>query len=336
MLRLPVFTFLTPRTVDEAIRMMAGEGGDASFVAGGTDLFPNMKRRQQTPRTVISVLGLSGLRAVRGNATEGLTIGAGVLLSDLCADPLVEATFPIITRTARLISTPLLRNMSTIGGNLLIDTRCDYYDQTYEWRKSIRFCLKKDGETCWVAPGGRSCWAVQSSDLAPVMVALEARLRLAGPRGDRWLAAADLYAPDGIQFLRKAPGELLIEIFLPPARNLRATYHKLRRRGAFDFPVLGVAAAVALSADGTVARGRLVLGGVAPAPLLVPDAEAALAGRRLDADRIAEAAEASYRVARPLDNTDFMMGWRKQMVRPFTVRALQELAAGAADVQCGY
>lgn len=335
MLRLPVFTFRTPRTIDEAIGMMADEGGDASFVAGGTDLFPNMKRRQQTPRTVISVLGLSELRAVRGNATEGLTIGAGVLLSDLCADPLVAATFPIITRTARLISTPLLRNMSTIGGNLLIDTRCDYYDQTYEWRKSIHFCLKKDGETCWVAPGSPSCWAVQSSDLAPVMVALDARLRLAGPGGDRWLAAADLYAPDGIRFLRKAPGELLIEIFLPSARNLRATYHKLRRRGAFDFPVLGVAAAVALSADGTVARGRLVLGGIAPAPLLVPDAEAALVGRRLDADRITEATEASYRVARPLDNTDFMMGWRKQMVRPFTARALQELATGAADVRCG-
>ena len=335
MLRLPVFTFLTPKTIDEAIGMMVDAGGDASFVAGGTDLFPNMKRRQQTPRTVISVLSLPELRAVRGNATEGLTLGAGVLLSDLCADPLVTATFPVVARTARLISTPLLRNMSTIGGNLLIDTRCDYYDQTYEWRKSIHFCLKKDGDTCWVAPGSSTCWAVQSSDLAPVMVALDARFRLAGPGGERWIAAADVYAPDGIQFLRKAPGELLIEIFLPPARNLRATYHKLRRRGAVDFPVLGVAAALALADDGTVVRGRIVLGGVGPAPLVVEDAAAALAGRRLDADRIAGAAEVSYLAARPLDNTDFVMGWRKQMVRPFTTRALQELAAGAADVRCG-
>jgi 4-hydroxybenzoyl-CoA reductase subunit beta len=272
---------------------------------------------------------------VRGSATEGLTVGAGVLLSDVCADPLVTATFPVVARSARLVSTPVLRNTSTIGGNLLIDTRCNYYDQTYEWRKSIRFCLKKDGDTCWVAPGGASCWAVQSSDLAPVMVALDARLRFVGPGTDRWLAAADLYAPDGIQFLRKAPGELLTEIFLPPAHNLRAAYHKLRRRGGIDFPVLGVAAAAALADDGTVARARVVLGSIAPAPLLVAAAEAALVGRRLDADRIAEAAEASFRAARPLDNTDFVMGWRKQMVRPFTVRALQELAADAAGVRCG-
>ena len=335
MLRLPAFTLLTPRTIDEAIQMMTDAGGDASFVAGGTDLFPNMKRRQQTPRTVISVIGLPELRAVRGSATEGLTVGAGVLLNDVCLDPLVTATFPVVARTARLISTPVLRNTSTIGGNLLIDTRCNYYDQTYEWRKSIHFCLKKDGDTCWVAPGGSSCWAVQSSDLAPVMVALDARLRLVGPGSDRWVAAADLYAPDGIQFLRKAPDELLIEIFVPPARNLRATYHKLRRRGGIDFPVLGVAAAVALADDGTVARGRIVLGGIAPAPLLVGEAAAALVGRRLDAERIAEAAEASYRAARPLDNTDFVMGWRKQMVRPFTARALQELATDAAGVRCG-
>jgi len=215
--------------------------------------------------------------------------------------------------------------MGTIGGNLLLDTRCNYYDQNYEWRKGINFCMKKDGDICWVAPSSPKCWAVQSSDPVPLMVAIGAKVRLVSARGERLLEARELYNNDGIQYLNKRPDELLTEIHLPPRNGLRAVYKKLRRRGSFDFPVLGVAAALNVEADGSIRDAKLILGGVAPAPIEVGDAERALVGGRLDREAIDAAADACYLKARPLDNTDFLMNWRKQMARPFVVRALEEL-----------
>lgn len=306
--------------------MIADAGGDAMFVAGGTDLYPNMKRRQQTPKTVISVTRLKELREVRGDAKSGIVIGSSVSLTDLCNDSVINRNYPFVADAARLISTPILRNMGTIGGNLLLDTRCNYYDQNYEWRKGINFCMKKDGEICWVAPSSPKCWAVQSSDLAPLMVAIGAKVKLVSSSGERLLDAADLYNDDGIQYLNKRADELLTEIHLPPLNGRRAVYKKLRRRGSFDFPVLGVAAALEIAGDGTVLAAKLILGGVAPAPIEVSNAQQALIGGPLDRDRINAAAEACYTKARPLDNTDFVMGWRKQMARPFVVRALEELS----------
>jgi 4-hydroxybenzoyl-CoA reductase subunit beta len=325
MMRLPKFDYLLPRTIDDAVRMIADAGLEAMFVAGGTDLYPNMKRRQQMPKIVISVMRLSELHEIRGDAASGITIGAGLLLSEICENDLIKTTWPVVARAAKLISTPLLRNMGTIGGNLLLDTRCNYYNQNYEWRRSVNFCLKKDGDTCWVAPGSHLCWAVQSSDLAPVMVAIGAKLKFVSTAGERVIEARALYHHDGIHYLRKRPDELLTEIYLPPADGMRASYHKLRRRGSFDFPVLGVAAAVKPASDGTIEDARVVLGGVAPAPLDVSEAAAALIGKPLAADQIHAAADACYIKARPLDNTDFAMIWRKQMTRPYVIRALEEL-----------
>jgi 4-hydroxybenzoyl-CoA reductase subunit beta len=325
MMRLPKFNYRVAKKVSDAIKMIADSGPDAMFVAGGTDLYPNMKRRQQTPKTVISVTRLKELHNLEGDATKGMVIGGSITLTEVCNNPRIRRDYPVIAEAAGLISTPLLRNMGTIGGNLLLDTRCNYYDQNYEWRKAINFCMKKDGEICWVAPSSPRCWAVQSSDLAPVMVALGAKVRLASMGGERIVSASDLYNNDGIHYLNKRRDELLIDIHLPPVNGTRAVYKKLRRRGAFDFPVLGVAAALDLAGDGTVRDARLILGGVAPAPIKVAEAEAALIGQRLDAERIEEAAQACYVKARPLDNTDFVMGWRKQMARPFVVRALEEL-----------
>ena len=325
MMRLPKFEYRVPKSIADAVNMKADCGPEAMFVAGGTDLYPNMKRRQQTPRTVLSVMRLPELHSIRGDAETGLTIGAGVLLSDVCADRSVKQSHRVVAEAATTISTPLLRNMGTIGGNLLLDTRCNYYDQNYEWRKGINFCLKKDGDVCWVAPGSPTCWAVQSSDLAPVMVAIGARLTFVSTEGERVVEAAELYNNDGIDYLHKRADELLTQIYIPPMRGKRAVYKKLRRRGAFDFPVLGVAAAVEVAADDTITSARIVLGGVAPAPVEVREAEAALVGQPFTAETIAAAAEACYLKARPLDNTDFVMGWRKQMARPFTTRALVEL-----------
>jgi len=331
MMRLPKFDYRVPREIAEAVRIIAGSGPEGQFVAGGTDLYPNMKRRQQTPRTVISVMRVPELHQITGDGQKGIRIGASVTLTDIVEHPLINRDYPVIAHAARTISTPILRNMGTIGGNLLLDTRCNYYDQNYEWRKGINFCLKKDGDVCWVAPGSSKCWAVQSSDLVPVMVAIGAKFRLASTLGERMIDAAGFYNDDGIDYLKKRPDELLVDIHLPPLNGWRASYQKLRRRGAFDFPVLGVAAFVQLepgNGSGQAAQvknARLVLGGIGPAPVEVKEAAEALIGKPLDDDRIQEAAEAAYVKARPLDNTDFVMNWRKQMTRQYTLRALQEL-----------
>ncbi|MDQ3805183.1 MAG: FAD binding domain-containing protein [Acidobacteriota bacterium] len=335
-MRLPKFTYLVPQTVGEAVRWRGEAGPGGQFVAGGTDLYPNMKRRQQTPRTVISVARIPELRRVEGDGREGLRIGAGVSLTEIVEHPVVNRDYPAVARAARLISTPTLRNMGTVGGNLLLDTRCNYYDQNYEWRKGVNFCLKKDGDVCWVAPGSEKCWAVQSSDLVPLMVAVGARLRFVSTVGDRLVEAAGLYQDDGIDYLRKRPEELLAEIHLPPVNGHRAVYKKLRRRGAFDFPVLGVAASVEVEADGTVRQARVVLGGIAPSPLEVEAAGRALVGGPLDDKRMRAAAEACYLRARPLDNTDHLMNYRKQMARPFVLRALEELKAANRESRSSF
>lgn len=325
MMRLPKFLYRVPREISDAVKMMGDAGPEGQFVAGGTDLYPNMKRRQQTPKTVISVTRLKELNQITGDGKSGLSIGASVSLTDICEHPVINRDYPMVARAAALISTPTLRNMGTIGGNLLLDTRCNYYDQNYEWRKGINFCMKKDGEICWVAPGSSKCWAVQSSDLVPLMVAMGARVRLVSTLGERFVEAAGLYNNDGIDYLHKRPDELLADVHLPPLNGWRATYKKLRRRGAFDFPVLGVAARLDMSEDGTVTDAKLILGGIAPAPIEVLEAQAALIGGPLEEERMQAAAEACYMKARPLDNTDFVMNWRKQMARPYVLRALEEL-----------
>ena len=325
MMRLPKFVYRVPATIRDAVKMRADAGPEGQFVAGGTDLYPNMKRRQQTPQTVISVGRLTSLREITGDGATGVHIGAGVTLTDLSAHPVIARDYPMVADAARLISTPTLRNMGTIGGNLLLDTRCNYYDQNYEWRKGINFCLKKDGDTCWVAPGSPTCWAVQSSDLVPLMVALGAKIHLVSTLGERVITAAGFYNNDGISYLHKRPDELLAAVELPPLNGWRAVYHKLRRRGSFDFPVLGVAARLDVASDGTVTDAKIVLGGIAPAPLEMADAQSKIIGLPLTADSIEAAAESAYNKARPLDNTDFVMNWRKQMARVYVRRALTAL-----------
>ena len=349
MMRLPKFSYRTPRTIAEAVKIIADAGPEGQFVAGGTDLYPNMKRRQQTPRTVISVMRLPELNQVSGDGGRGLVIGGSVTLTDICEHPVIKRDYPVIASAVRTISTPILRNMGTIGGNLLLDTRCNYYDQNYEWRKGINFCLKKDGDVCWVAPGSSKCWAVQSSDLVPVMVAISAKFRLVSTLGERMVDAAGFYNDDGIDYLKKRHDELLVDIHLPATNGWRASYQKLRRRGAFDFPVLGVAAYIsfrtgsgsgrimsgtlpdgrvsAISGSHRITDAKIVLGGIAPSPIEVNEAAQALIGQPLNEDQIQAAAEAAYVKARPLDNTDFVMNWRKQMARQYTIRALKELVA---------
>jgi len=299
--------------------MKAEAGPEGMYVAGGTDLYPNMKRRHQEPKTVISLMAIPELRR-----SDDRVVGAALTLTDVAGRPSGRPT--VISTAARLVSTPLLRNMGTLGGNLCLDTRCNYYNQSYEWRKSIDFCMKKDGHICWVAPSSPRCWAVSSSDVAPVMVAIGAEYRLLGPQGERVVPAARFYHNDGINYLTKQPDEILVDVRLPAPDGWDAVYHKLRRRGSFDFPVLGVAAWIQWNGK-NVADARLVLGGVASYPQEVPEVKAALAGRPLSDESIAAAAEAAYRPSKPMDNTDFDLSWRKQMTRVYVTRAIEELRA---------
>src|SRR3990172_8823633 len=212
-----------------------------------------MKGRQFEPKVLVGLRGLRELQGIRGGARGdgaggGLTIGAGTVLRQVIASPAVAAQHPVLARAAGLISNPQIRHMGTVGGNLLVDTRCNYYNMPYWWRKSISFCMKKDGDVCWVAPGGSKCWAISSSDLAPVVIALDAKVRLVSAAGERVIAAAELYRDDGSAYLGKRPDEILVDVQVPPADGWRATYWKLRRRGSIDFPILGVAAAGGVAA----------------------------------------------------------------------------------------
>jgi 4-hydroxybenzoyl-CoA reductase subunit beta len=325
MLRLPPHDTSFPTSIADAVALRVSAGATGAYVAGGTGLYPNMKRRQLEPKRVIDVRRIPELGRLEVAADGTLVVGAGVTLTRFLRDARVRSWWPALAHAAGEISTPLLRNMGTVGGNLLLDTRCNYYDQGYEWRKAINFCMKKDGDTCWVAPSSPRCWAVQSSDLVPVMVAMDARVVLAGPDGERTITAAALFHDDGMAFLTKRPEELLVRVEVPPLAGARACYRKLRRRGSFDFPVLGVAAWASFDGAGRVTAARIVLGAVGSHPKLVGDAAAVLIGGTLDDDHLDEAARLASQLAKPLDNTDFTIGWRKDMAPVFVRRALEAL-----------
>ena len=325
MMRLPPFTYLAPVSVTDAVKLMADHGPEAMLVAGGTDLYPNMKRRQFEPSVLVGLRGIRDLIGVRGSANAGMTIGAGTILTAVSEHAEIARSYPALATAAGLVSSPQLRNMGTIGGNVCVDTRCNYYNQSYQWRKAVNFCMKKDGAICLVAPGSHRCWAVSSSDTAPVLWSLGATVRLVGPEGERVIPISALYQDDGIQYLSKRPGEVVTEIVLPPAEGWRSAYLKLRRRGSFDFPVLGVAVALRMEGD-TVKEAAITLGAVASQPRPAPDAAALLVGQRLSPELIERVAEAAYRPSKPLDNTDLTHPYRKKMTRVFVARALKGLA----------
>jgi 4-hydroxybenzoyl-CoA reductase subunit beta len=324
MMRLPLFEFRAPRTLEEAARILDGEGPKVMPLAGGTDLLPNMKRRQQVPKTLLSLRHIEELYHVQLHESGG-RFGACVTLADVASDARLRNGLTALAQAASFVATPQIRNMATLGGNLCLDTRCNYYNQNYEWRKAINFCLKKDGDTCWVAPGSPKCMAVSSTDTAPALIALGARVRLVSHAGERELALADLYNADGQHYLARRQDEILADVLLDSRHGWKSTYWKLRRRGSFDFPVLSVAAAARLAKSGVVEEARIVIGSAASRPLIAAEASAFLAGRQLTPETIAETAALAARIAKPLDNTDFDMSWRKKVTGQFVTYALREL-----------
>jgi 4-hydroxybenzoyl-CoA reductase subunit beta len=300
--------------------MAADLGPAAMFVAGGTDLFPKLKRRQFEIDTLI---GLDFLSSEVQNGSTDCVVGAGVTLAAASSDEHLNDNFAGYAEAAGLVSSPPLRNAGTVGGNLCVDTRCNYYDMTYEWRKAAGFCIKKDGDICLVAPSSPRCWAVSSSDTAPMAMALDAVVMLTGPDGDRELPVSALYRDDGIDYMAKQPSEVVTAVRLSSRRQTKTAYVKLRRRGSIDFPIAGAAVALQLDGD-TVVACRIALSGVASHPLEATAAEAFLKNQQINAETIRETADIAAKPAKPLDNADLSHFWRKRMVRVVVEQALQK------------
>jgi 4-hydroxybenzoyl-CoA reductase subunit beta len=321
MMRLPWFDYRAPRSVAEAAKILAGEGPDAMLIAGGTDLLPNMKRRHQTPKVLVSLRGIEELR--KASNGSGLALGSALTLTEITRNEKIKTDATALYQAAAQVATAHLRNMGTIGGNLCLDTRCTYYNQNYEWRKAIDFCLKKDGETCWVATASKRCVAVSSTDTAPALIALNASVVLSGPSGEREIPVETLYRNDGIDYLSRKPDEILTRVSIPG--GWKSTYWKLRRRGSFDFPILGVAVALQFSPGNIIQEARVALGAVASRPFLVEKASAYLKGKTLSDDVIAEASAMIASRAKPMDNTDMDLYWRKEVADDFAGYALREV-----------
>lgn len=322
MLRLPPFEYYSPKSIPEAVALKARFGDDAMYTAGGTDLYPNMKRRQYTPQSLIGLRDLKELNSIVFD--DGMTIGSGISLNKVENHPEIQKCFPALAKAASLVSAPQLRNMGTIGGNLCLDTRCTYYNQTYPWRKALGFCLKKDGDICWVARSSPVCLAVSSSDCAPVAVALNAEFCLAGLNGQRIIAAEDFYLNDGISYLNKTHDELLVSIHIPSHEGWLMSYKKMRRRDSIDFPILSVATALSLDKAGVCTNAQIVLGAVASCPQRALEAENILTGEKLTAELIETSAQAAAKLAKPMDNTDMTLGYRKKMVTGFVRDVINE------------
>jgi 4-hydroxybenzoyl-CoA reductase subunit beta len=323
MMRLPRFQYYTPRDIGEAAQILASEGSDAMVIAGGTDLIPNMKRKQQMPKTLIALRNIESLNQIENGSD--LSIGAGLTLTALVGNDKIKSNYAGLWQAAAQVATPHLRNMGTLGGNICLDTRCSYYDQNYEWRKAINYCMKKDGEICWVSTGSKRCLATSSTDTAPALISLGAKVRLISAEDERELLLADLYQDDGMDYLLRRSDEIVSTVILPESGNWRSTYWKLRRRGSFDFPVLSVAAALLMAKDGIIEQARVVLGAVSSKPLVCEKVDAFLQGKKLSDEVIEEASALCSKAARPVKNTDFSPSWRKRAIVRIASYALQEL-----------
>jgi 4-hydroxybenzoyl-CoA reductase subunit beta len=325
-LRLPPINLQSPTTVEEATKAISN--GNVRIVAGGTDLWPNMKRRHQKAETVISLMSIPGLNTIDSSGTD-IRIGGTATLANIIRDDKIRERFPAFAKALASISSPPLRNMGTIGGNLCVDTRCTYYNQTEEWRRSIDYCLKEEGTICWVATKSPKCWAHTASDSAPILSALDAKVKLVSTNGEREIALADMYIDDGIEYLSKQPDEILTEVTIPAASDsshCRSAFWKLRRRGSIDFSTMSVAAAVWFDDDETVTRASLYLGAVGSAPMPVEEAATALVGNKISEEAINEIAHVAHKIARPMDNTDFAASWRGKMTEHYVTAALREIA----------
>jgi 4-hydroxybenzoyl-CoA reductase subunit beta len=319
---LPPFQLHEPSTVEEAVRLKA-EHPESDWVAGGTDLLPNYKWMLNARPHVISLHRIASLREISPRR-----IGALATLTQLATHAELRRTLPVLAHTAGLIASPLIRNSGTLGGNLLLENRCFFFNQGYAWRESIDFCLKASGTACHVVPQESKCYATFSADLPGPLIALGAEFELAGPKGTRRVPASKFYRDDGIDRNEKRPDELLTFVHLPAdAGQWRASYQKLRQRDSWDFPELGIAVALRLEGD-RLADLRLVANALECAPKVLDHLGAAHRGQPFTDAVVDEIAAALEQNVRPVKNTNLSPSYRKKMARVFARRALLEARAG--------
>lgn len=322
---LPAFRVWRPTTLDAAVEALGRYGDDAQMVAGGTDLIPSMKQGLFAPRVLLDLKGIRELDYLRFDSEAGLSIGALTRISAIAESTVIRKYFPVLFEAAKTIASPLLRNMGTLGGNLCLDTRCLYYNQSSFWREGLGYCLKKDGTVCHVAPGGQMCWAVFSGDTAPALLTLDASVELAGPRGRRTIPLSEFFVNDGIVKTAKARDEIVTSVRVPASMaGWSGTYKKLRIRQSIDYPLAGIAAVMQKDDGETCREARVALTAVNPAPKLVAAADR-LRGKRFDAALVEEVAREAIRAGKPLRTSASSPEYRRQMVRVFVRRALEEL-----------
>lgn len=327
MLRLHRYEYHMPSSLDEALSLLAVHGDDAMPIAGGTDLVPNMKHGLFTPGHLVALSRVPELRGITSTATE-IRIGAGETLAAVATHPDILAAVPSLAQAAALVSGPQLRRVGTIGGNVCLDTRCAYYNQTRFWRKALGYCLKKDGDLCHVVKGGTRCVAAHSADTPPVLAVLEAVIEVAGPEGCRDVPIRTFFTSDGIWNRSTNRSELIVAIRIPrPPAGTRVAFQKLRPRQAIDFPLANLAVRVARGDDGRVSDFRLVVSAMGAYPRHVGKVEDAALGNRLGPGVIEAVAEQAFRQCHPLANITVDPEWRRAMVPVLVRRALNEIAA---------
>ena len=319
---LPQFKLLRPRSMQEALENLVKHYANIRLLAGGTDLIPSMRQKLFEPEYVLDLRGIADLRGIRPQPDGGAEIGALTTIRSIERSEFLRAHYPVLTEAAATVASPVLRNMGTIGGNICLDTRCLWYNQSLTWRKGCGFCIKKDGDLCHVAPGGTKCWAAFSGDTPPALLCLSAEIEIASPEGTRRIALANFYTGLGDSYRKLRPNELVTRIFLPASSaDYKGVYRKLRVRGSIDYPLAGVAVALKRS-DDHISDARIGITAVNPAPLLVRGATELLEGQAMD-EALAEAAgDLAARVSKPLTTSALTPEYRREMIRVFTKRAV--------------
>jgi 4-hydroxybenzoyl-CoA reductase subunit beta len=327
MLRLHEYTYHRPRTSREAVELIAAHPGRALPIAGGTDLMPNMKHGLFTPEHVVALRQVPELHGIEERDGE-LVIGAAETLTSVSRHPLVRRHFPSLARAAGLVAGPQLRNMGTIGGNICLDTRCTYYNQTYFWRDALGFCLKKDGERCHVTTTGRKCVAAHSADTPPVLITLGAAVDLLSVDGQRTVPVETFFVADGIANTVRGWNEIVLRVRVPlAAARLRTSFQKLRQRAAIDFPLLNIAVAADIDDAGVIADIRVVVSALGARPRVITGLEKVAHGRALDESTAGAIADRAFQQCHPLTNIIVDPDWRRAMVPVYLRRALHDVAA---------
>jgi 4-hydroxybenzoyl-CoA reductase subunit beta len=318
---MPAFVLERPATVARAIELLATPG--ARLLAGGTDLVPNLLRGIERPAFLIDLGAVAGFDAITCDERE-LAIGAGATLAKLGADERIAGDFAALAQAVREVAAPAHRNAATLGGNLCLDTRCVFYNQSEWWRAANQWCLKRGGDTCHVAPQGKRCHAAYSGDLAPALIALDAQVEIVSAQGTRRVPLAELYRDDGAAHLTLAAGELVSRVHVAKDAAVRSGYRKARVRGAIDFPLAGVA--IALAMDGArIARIRVALTGTNSHPLALAGIDT-LVGHEVDAQAEAALGKLVAKQVSPMRTTATASNYRRQVAAALARRLLRELA----------